>query len=100
LYKEDFEKFIDGLTEAIDYIKANAPEILDPIETEENSTETSESIKDVKVEDSTSENTGAENDSKDSEEESGETTSSEVGEPITEDFSNVEFEDLEDSSKS
>jgi hypothetical protein len=100
LYKEDFEKFIDGLTEAIDYIKANAPEILDPIETEENFTEASESIEDVKVEDSTSENTGAENDSKASEEMSGETIASEVGEPITEDFSNVEFEDLEDSSKS
>ena len=26
LYKEDFEKFADNLTEVIDYIKANAPE--------------------------------------------------------------------------
>ncbi len=26
LYKEDFEKFIEGLQDAIDYIKANLPE--------------------------------------------------------------------------
>ncbi|MFN5324534.1 MAG: DUF3276 family protein [Bacteroidota bacterium] len=26
LYKEDFEKFVEGLQEAIDYIKANFPE--------------------------------------------------------------------------
>lgn len=26
LYKEDFEKFIDGLEEIIDYIKANKPD--------------------------------------------------------------------------
>ena len=26
LYKEDFEKFIDGLEEVIDYIKANKPD--------------------------------------------------------------------------
>lgn len=29
LYKEDFEKFADGLTEVVDYIKKNQPEILD-----------------------------------------------------------------------
>lgn len=28
LYKEDFEKFVDGLTECIDYIKTSAPELL------------------------------------------------------------------------
>ena len=32
LYKEDFEKFVDGLTETIDYIKTNAPEMLEPEE--------------------------------------------------------------------
>ncbi|HAN17321.1 MAG: DNA-binding protein [Bacteroidetes bacterium GWC2_33_15] len=31
LYKEDFEKFIENLTEAIDFIKVNVPEIL-PLE--------------------------------------------------------------------
>ena len=36
LYKEDFEKFVDGLNEAIEYIKANAPEILEPEEALEN----------------------------------------------------------------
>ena len=36
LYKEDFEKFIEGLNESIDYIKVNAPEELldDVIDTE------------------------------------------------------------------
>ena len=29
LYKEDFEKFADGFTEVVDYIKQNQPEILD-----------------------------------------------------------------------
>ncbi len=27
LYKEDFEKFVDGLSEAIDHIKANQPTV-------------------------------------------------------------------------
>ncbi|MBC7863330.1 MAG: PUR family DNA/RNA-binding protein, partial [Bacteroidia bacterium] len=27
LYKEDFEKFTDGLTESVAYIKANSPEV-------------------------------------------------------------------------
>lgn len=34
LYKEDFEKFAEGFTEVVDYIKANQPEIL-PEENEE-----------------------------------------------------------------
>ena len=29
LYKEDFEKFAEGFTEVVDYIKQNQPEILD-----------------------------------------------------------------------
>ena len=27
LYKEDFEKFVEGLQDALDYIKANAPDL-------------------------------------------------------------------------
>ncbi len=34
LYKEDFEKFIEGLNEAITHIKENAP-IIDSVESEE-----------------------------------------------------------------
>ena len=35
LYKEDFEKFIEGLNEAIDHIKENAPVIENNYETNE-----------------------------------------------------------------
>jgi len=37
LYKEDFEKFIEGLNEAIDHIKENAPVIESNHETPEKS---------------------------------------------------------------
>lgn len=36
LYKEDFEKFADGLSEVVDYIKENQPEILEKEESTEN----------------------------------------------------------------
>ncbi len=56
LYKEDFDKFRDGFTEVIDYIKANAPEIEPrkpkeevPSATEEKSGDSS--FSDVKFED-------------------------------------------------
>jgi len=103
LYKEDFEKFADGLTETIDYIKANAPEMLDP----EEALDTQPVAKEVKAEEigieaETSESTATV--------EAGDVPAAdiaaepsaeeEVGEPITENFSNVEFEDLEDTSKS
>jgi hypothetical protein len=38
LYKEDFEKFLEGLTEVVDYIKTANPQIIEP-ESEEVSTE-------------------------------------------------------------
>ena len=61
LYKEDFEKFADALTEIVDYIKVNQPPLEDyeyerPQQTEE-----------IKIE-----------------------------EKKTEEFTNVEFEDLDD----
>jgi len=103
LYKEDFEKFVDGLTETIDYIKANAPEMLDPeevletkavagkVKTEEisNEVETAKSTTNVENSDVPEADIAAEK-----------SVEEEVGEPITEDFSNVEFEDLEDTNKS
>jgi len=92
LYKEDFDKFIDGLTEAIDYIKANAPEILDPIETNESPKMASTTVDKVEAVESESE-------VQEVDAEAEETVESEVGEPISENFSNVEFEDLEDSNK-
>jgi hypothetical protein len=87
LYKEDFEKFSDGLAEVIAYIKANAPEILDPIEPVVPA--------DVKAESAPaeiSENESAEAVIEDA-------VNEEVGEAITESFSNVEFEDLEDNKE-
>lgn len=126
LYKEDFDKFVDGLSEAIEYIKANAPEILEPEEALESTPVSGETSSEEKaqqpeaaetpeteatettVSDETEAADSDESDAADSDEtdaaesdESAETTvEDEVGEPITEDFSNVEFEDLEDTKKS
>jgi hypothetical protein len=118
LYKEDFEKFIDGLTDAIGYIKENAPEVLDPV-VQENAEPVSEipakeapfneappEEKETPEEKATAKKTGDEESLEETDVESeaqSEAQSeveSEVGEPITENFSNVEFEDLEDSGKS
>jgi hypothetical protein len=105
LYKEDFEKFTDGLTEAIGYIKENAPEILEREEFERNAMETAEPVAEEAIEQETV-NEEAESETTETveTEESVDTTESsvedEVGEPITENFSNVEFEDLEDTKTS
>ena len=61
LYKEDFEKFSDGLKEVIDFIKEANPVLLERAP-EENSTETKEEV-------------------------------------TTNDFSNVDFEDLGDKTE-
>lgn len=96
LYKEDFEKFTDGLTEVIGYIKENAPEILEREEFESNAMETAEPLAEEAIEQTTV--------NEEVEIETAETDDSsvedEVGEPITENFSNVEFEDLEDTKRS
>jgi hypothetical protein len=103
LYKEDFEKFIDGLTEAIDYIKANAPEILEedeslisaPASLEEETEEITDDLEMAENQDTDEvdeEASGAETEEEETEEE--------AGEALTESFSNVEFEDLEDTKKS
>ena len=34
LYKEDFEKFVDGLTDVVSFIKENQPEIAEDTETD------------------------------------------------------------------
>lgn len=95
LYKEDFEKFTDGLIEVIEYIKENAPELLDREEFESNTVETAEPKAEEAIEQETV-NEEAELDTGGISESSVE---EEVGEPITENFSNVEFEDLEDTQK-
>ena len=104
LYKEDFEKFTDGLAEVIEYIRANAPEILDPIEGEETDSVT-ETRRDVSADEKTFDEVAAEESHNTEQVAAGDLDSatdsvdSEVGEPISEDFSNVEFEDLEDPKK-
>ena len=109
LYKEDFEKFVDGLTEAIEYIKINAPEILDPEEVEETAELTDKSkVKETakgkstakKAETEVSADTEVTAEKDDTAQSTEEGVEKEVGEPITENFSNVEFEDLDDSTKS
>jgi len=99
LYKEDFEKFTDGLTEVIGYIKENAPEILDREEYESHVTETATPVAEETIEQETviEEVESEISETADTVESSVE---EEVGEPITENFSNVEFEDLDDTQKS
>jgi hypothetical protein len=99
LYKEDFEKFTDGLTEAIGYIKENAPEILEREEFERNDMETAEPVAEEAIEQETV-NEEAESETAETVETTESSVEEEVGEPITENFSNVEFEDLEDTKKS
>jgi hypothetical protein len=103
LYKEDFEKFIDGLNEAIDYIKANAPEILESEEAMDSvnavqESEAADRVDELEMAENTEseEDTGEEADAADADEESTEETAEEA---LTESFSNVEFEDLEDTKK-
>lgn len=93
LYKEDFEKFTDGLTEAIEYIKENAPELLEREEFESPAMETAKPEAEEATE---QEAVNAESEAETVES----SVEEEVGEPITENFSNVEFEDLEDTKKS
>lgn len=52
LYKEDFDKFMDGLNESIGFIKANSPTIEASASTESNSSSSSSnSFTDVNFED-------------------------------------------------
>ena len=95
LYKEDFEKFTDGLTEAIEYIKENAPELLEGEEFESNAMETAETLAEETIEPETVNEEVEIETAKISES----SIEEEVGEPITENFSNVEFEDLDDTQK-
>ena len=93
LYKEDFEKFSEGLAEVIEYIRANAPEILDPEPIQERSvseeptSQKADSPKEVTEE-------------KQVEAVKAEESAEEVTEPVIDNFSNVEFEDLGDSKES
>lgn len=85
LYKEDFDKFWEGLSEAIDFIKNANPELIDypePVKGKD-----SDEMHDL--EDTTSKETEKLNESDD--DDSGEEQGS-----ISGNFSDVEFEDLED----
>ncbi len=102
LYKEDFEKFSDGLKEVIDYIKANAPEILDPGEVLETRPvkESMEEKKPDKIENAETKDSPVSSDATESPDTTESVKEKELGEPITENFTNIEFEDLEDTKKS
>lgn len=102
LYKEDFEKFTDGLTEAIGYIKENAPEILEREEIESDAMETGKPLAAEAMEhESVMEEIESETDEPAEEDEAaGSSIEEEVGEPISENYSNVEFEDLDETKKS
>jgi len=89
LYKEDFDKFSDGLREAIEFIKEANPELL-PMEPRV----TEAAVKEELVEEKPTEDVTAEV------KESGEEDEKKMEESLTENFTDVEFEDLEDSKES
>jgi len=89
LYKEDFDKFSDGLRDAIEFIKEANPELL-PLEPRV----TEEAVKEEFVEEKPAEDVTAEV------KESGEEDEKKMEESLTENFTDVEFEDLEDSKES
>lgn len=95
LYKEDFDKFSEGLSEVIEYIKNAKPELIDNFETDSEEAshtenQTSETVSEEKNE------TGETEEVKESNEDiSGDS----MEESLTENFSDVKFEDLEDTKK-
>ncbi len=96
LYKEDFDKFTEGLSEVIEYIKANAPEVLDqevPAEAEVEAGDENSTVENTAEKASDGEDTDEKEKPESGKEE-------EVGEPIAENFSDVKFEDLEDKKES
>jgi hypothetical protein len=88
LYKEDFDKFWEGLSEAIEFIKNANPELIDqpgPIDGRDQD-------KEPELKNTVSEEAAAEDQQDNDEDNSGE----EIQESISGNFSDVEFEDLED----
>jgi len=89
LYKEDFDKFTEGLKETIEFIKNAKPELTENVEAVSEEADT----KKDSVEETISEKVEKEEDSNQEE------SNDEAEENLTENFSNVNFEDLEDSKK-
>ena len=86
LYKEDFEKFTEGLTEAIEFIKNSKPEIIE--------------VSEVAADDLKNDTQQEEPKSQEAEEEdasSEDKPDEELEESIKENYTDVEFEDLEDN---
>ena len=86
LYKEDFDKFWEGLSEAIEFIKNAKPELIDYPEPA--------SDKDLDEESNTENSASEEGTNKEADEEN-----EEMQESISGKFSDVEFEDLEDKKE-
>jgi hypothetical protein len=89
LYKEDFDKFTEGLQETIEFIKNAKPELTENVEAVSEETDTKKDT----VEETISEKVEEEEDNKKDE------SKDEAEENLTENFSDVNFEDLEDSKK-
>ncbi|KPK85387.1 MAG: hypothetical protein AMS27_07480 [Bacteroides sp. SM23_62_1] len=95
LYKEDFDKFSEGLNEVIEFIKNAKPELIEIPETdsEEAGSEEKQVEETIAEEKSESEETEEVKDSdKDNSDENME-------ESLTGNFSDVKFEDLEDTKE-
>lgn len=95
LYKEDFDKFTDGLSEVIEFIKNAKPELIDDFETDSEEATNEKSQLEETVSKEPKENEEDE-EVKDSDKDNSEDSTEES---LTGNFSDVKFEDLDDTKK-
>ncbi len=95
LYKEDFDKFSEGLSEVIEFIKNAKPELIENFETGSEETSNHESQIEETVSDELKDAEKPE-EVKDSNEDNSDDS---MEESLTGNFSDVKFEDLEDTKK-
>lgn len=95
LYKEDFDKFTDGLSEVIEFIKNAKPELIDDFETDSEEATNEKSQLEETVSKEPKENEEDE-EVKDSDKDNSEDSTEES---LPGNFSDVKFEDLDDTKK-
>lgn len=95
LYKEDFDKFSEGLSEVIEFIKNANPVLIENFETV--SEEAGD--KETRVTESVSEEVKETEETEEIEDSNEDNSEDSVEESITGNFSDVKFEDLEDTKK-
>jgi len=98
LYKEDFDKFTDGLREAIEFIKEAKPELLPEAPPVAEEKEKEEKVEEKPQDEATEEATDKANEEE--EKDGGDDKKKDMEKSLTGNFTDVEFEDLDDSKES